>query len=245
MNAGTQRLCIWSGVVLIAAFGIGLLTAGFLPPPSPDQSAEQVAQIYLSDQNRIRAGMILILLGVPFMVPFVVVLGLQMWRAEGRVAPLALIQIVTGALGVFIIALPALFWAYAAFRPAERSAADLSQYHDMGWLTLVGAAGLVMMQNLSIGMCVFLQGERTVFPRWYGYLNIWAVLLFAPGFAVYCMHSGPFAWNGLITFWIPAATFFGWFIVTIWLLFAAVADDERKYLAATTSAAPAAAPAAV
>lgn len=237
MNAKTQRLCIWSGVVLLVAFGLGLLIAGFLPPPSPDQSADQVAQIYLADQNRIRAGMILILLGVPFMVPFVVVLGLQMWRAEGRVAPLALIQLITGGLGVFIIALPALFWAYAAFRPAERTPADLSQLHDMGWLTLVGAAGLVMMQNLSIGLCVFLQGERTVFPRWYGYLNIWAVLLFAPGFAVYCFHSGPFAWNGVITFWIPAATFFSWFGLTLWLLFKAVADDERAYKAGVANGA--------
>jgi hypothetical protein len=77
----TQRLCIWSGVVFAASLGTGLLIAGFLPPPSPSNSAELVAQTFGNDQNRIRAGMILMLVGAPFLVPFVVVLGLQMWRA--------------------------------------------------------------------------------------------------------------------------------------------------------------------
>jgi hypothetical protein len=47
-----------------------------------------------------------------------------------------------------------------------------------------------------------------------------------------CFHSGPFAWDGVVAFWIPVSTFFGWLLATVWLLIAAVADEEREYFSA-------------
>jgi len=39
---------------------------------------------------------------------------------------------------------------------------------------------------------------------------------------------GPFAWNGVLAWWIPLTMFFIWFVVMTVLLLRAIADDERQ-----------------
>jgi hypothetical protein len=66
-----------------------------------------------------------------------------------------------------------------------------------------------------------------VLPRWAGYLNLWTVPLLVPGFAVYVFRSGPLAWNGIFTWWVPVGAFGGWFIVMIALMFKAVTSEPQ------------------
>jgi len=35
---------------------------------------------------------------------------------------------------------------------------------------------------------------------------------------VICFKTGPFAWNGIIAFWIPLAIFGTWFFVMAWVM---------------------------
>jgi hypothetical protein len=52
-----------------------------------------------------------------------------------------------------------------------------------------------------------------VYPRWVGYFNIWIALLFIPGAFAFILKTGPFAWNGLLSFWLASGAFFSWLIV--------------------------------
>ena len=61
MDAGTQRLRAWSGLVLMGLFTLGFVVAGFLPPPALGTSAEQMRQVLI--ENRIRIGLVLLLFG--------------------------------------------------------------------------------------------------------------------------------------------------------------------------------------
>jgi len=81
--------------------------------------------------------------------------------------------------------------------------------NDAAWLSFIGAFAPAMMQSLVIGIAVIGDhSERPVFPRWVAYFNFWAALLFIP--AGSCSSPrGPFAWNGIFPFWIPAAVFGG------------------------------------
>jgi hypothetical protein len=51
--------------------------------------------------------------------------------------------------------------------------------------------------------------ENPIFPRWLGYFNLWAALIFTPGSFNVFFKDGPFAWNGVIAFYIP---------ITIWAI---------------------------
>ena len=60
---------------------------------------------------------------------------------------------------------------------------------------------------------------KPLFSRWLAYVDTWAAILFTPAIALPFFKSGPFAWNGLFVFWMPAVVFGAAFIVnTIWLL---------------------------
>jgi hypothetical protein len=54
---------------------------------------------------------------------------------------------------------------------------------------------------------------EVVFPRWTGYLSLWAGAL--EMFSALCVfwYRGPFSYNGLVTFWVPGASFFVWVFV--------------------------------
>jgi hypothetical protein len=54
---------------------------------------------------------------------------------------------------------------------------------------------------------------EVVFPRWTGYFSLWAgALELFSGMCVF-WYRGPFSYNGLVTFWVPGASFFVWVFV--------------------------------
>jgi hypothetical protein len=229
MSTATQRLCVWSGVVLLVLFGAGLLIAGFIPPPAPGLNADEIARLYLDNHTRIQIGMVVLLVGTTFWMPWQVVLTLQIRRMELGFGPLSLVNLTAGALGVIVVGLPPVLWLTAAFRPEARSAETIQVLHDVGCLIFVGMASFVLIQNLAIGVAVLRdRAQPRVLPRWAGYLNLWTVPLLAPGFAVYVFRGGPLAWNGIFTWWVPVGAFGGWFVVMLALMFKAVDAEARQ-----------------
>jgi len=40
--------------------------------------------------------------------------------------------------------------------------------------------------------------------------------------------DGPYAWNGLLAFWVPLTAYATWMLVSFWLLRQAIAHEERE-----------------
>jgi hypothetical protein len=89
--------------------------------------------------------------------------------------------------------------------------------NDFCWLIFVGMFSPAVLQAFVIGACI-LSDKRAdpVFPRWVGFANLWAAVLFLPGALLPFFKHGPFAWNGLIGFWLVATAFFAWYILMWW-----------------------------
>lgn len=188
--------------------------AGFFPPHLPSASAEEIAAIYQRDAFGIRLGMIVILVAGALFAPFVASIAAQMRRIEHRVTPvLSYTQLVAGTAGVLLFIIPAMIWTVAAYRP-ERSPEITQTLNDIGWMFFVMPFVLAFVQNLALGFAVISDKRpRPVFPRWLGYFNFWIALLFVPGCLITFFKTGPFAWNGVIAFWVPAAIFGPWFFI--------------------------------
>jgi hypothetical protein len=213
MNPSVQRQCLWCGLGMMGFVFMGLLFAHWFPPPSPHDSAATVSRAYSDHATGIRIGALLIGLGGTLLGPFAAVLSAQIRRIEGHGAPLAYLQLCMAALWIAGIIMPTLFWMGASFEPAGTDPGTIRALHAAGWLPFVAVVFPLMAVFLTVAVATFTDGRADpVFPRWVGYLNLWIALLLLPGVLVLFFRTGPFAWNGILTFWLAAGA------VTIWLV---------------------------
>jgi hypothetical protein len=230
MSARSQRLCAWCGPALAVVFFIGFwMIARFIPPPSPAQTAAETANMYRQHGFRIRLGMEITMWAGVLCTPWVIALGCQMKRIEGRWAPLALTQIGLGVLLPLEFIIPFYFFMTAAFRK-NRSDESIQMLNDLGWLPFDGLIFTLFGQCVVVGIAILSdKHEKPVFPRWAGYMSLWCgVLMLPPGLDVFFIR-GPLAWNGAISWWVLLVMFFVWLIGLTYVVLQAINDHEKEY----------------
>ncbi len=214
--------------------GIALVPlAGWLPPISPALEAGAVRDFFNAEANDIRLAAVLLMMGGGFFWPFGAAISNQMKRIEGyHHHPLADTQLATVAGTSLAIIIPAALWMVAAFRP-ERAPELVQLVNDLGWMLFIGTVPPAFIQVLAVAFCALTeQGPKRVFPRWFGFFNLWIATGFLVGEAVCFFHTGPFAWNGFAAFWMAATFFFGWILVTWWVVRRAILAQPEKLPAA-------------
>jgi hypothetical protein len=192
--------------------------AHYLPPPSPNAGASDIAALYQQNTGQIRLGMFLMMACSGLVAPFIAVIAVQMKRMEGGAGVLTYTQLSAGTVGILFLILPALVWTVAAFRP-ERDPNLILLLNDMGWIFFLMPFGTFTVQSLAIGLAILGGGGAAQpFPRWAGYFNLWVAVLFVPGGLLTFFKTGPFAWNGLFVFWVPLVVFLSWYLSMFVLL---------------------------
>lgn len=223
MNKTIERLCansIWLFVFALCVGWFGI--AGWMPLLSPDMSAQEIAAHYQDNASRIRFGATLMGIGTIFWWSFAGAIATQMKRIEGEHAPLTRIQMASSSGTVLIILIEAWLLLSLTFRTdIEPSAVRLTS--DFIWLTFVGFYPPGLMQNLVIGLCILTDRRADpIFPRWVGYANFWLAFLFLPGGYIAFFKTGPFAWDGILGFWVIAIAFFAWIFMMWWAVTRAI-----------------------
>lgn len=203
-----QLACAWSAVPMVLLLMTGLVAlAGFIPPIHPNDSAEEVARIYREDTDGIRFGIVMSFMSVVLLFPFGSAIAAQTRRIEGASPVLSYTQISSIGSSSIILVVPFIIWLTAAFRPT-RAASEIQLLNDLGWILFVPSVVAFMAWVFAVGVAILSDARaQPVYPRWVGYLNIFVGLSFVPAPLVPFFKTGPFAWNGLFTFYIPFATF--------------------------------------
>ena len=200
--------------------------AHFVPPPPPSWSAVEIAEFYAANTFGIRTGLLLMMAGAGFFIPFIALISAQMRRMEHTPPVLAYTQLLGGSMSVMIILVPIMLWTTAAFRP-ERDPEIIQMLNDAAWLIIAMTFAPGIMQNISIGLAVLWdKSARRVFPRWVAYVNFWMALGFLPAGLMTYFIEGPFAWNGLLAFWLPLVAFAIWFNVMFIALMTAIKEQK-------------------
>jgi len=229
VNDRTQRLCIWAGPLFCLLFAIGMVPlAQFIPPPEASDSAREIVELYTENTDRLRAGLVLMMIGAAFVAPWAAAITVQMKRIEGRHSPLAWTNLACGAVNVLVVLLPVMIMIAASFRP-ERDAETTQAFNDLAWILFVMNFAPVFVQQLAIGIAAFTDSAGKVFPRWVGYFNVWCAVLLLPAVLIPFFKTGPFAWHGIFEFWLAAVVFFGWVVVMTVVTLRAIglqADEE-------------------
>jgi len=225
-----QVFCAWCGPVFCVLLFVGWgLMAGFITPLiSPAHSAAQVAGAW-SDHHTLKLlGLTIAMFGIALTLPFYLGISAQMRRTELRLPLLSILQLAAGIIITAVLLIPMLVFVVGAFRPERGGALD-QLINDASYIMLILPWPPIMVQVFSMAAATFTdRRENPVFPRWFGYLNIWVGVLLVPANMIIFFKTGPFAWTGVIGFWMPAAVFGLWYFVVTYVLLKAIKQEEAE-----------------
>jgi hypothetical protein len=200
--------CIWSWpVCVVTFFGFFAVLAGFIPPPDPSWTAKEFAQFYADNRTGVRVGLLGAMFASALLLPFLTVVSHEMRRIEGPGALLAPIQYGGAVMLTLVFQIICLFWLLASFRP-EVEANTIRAFTDFGWFVWSMYIPTYMLQFLAMAIAGFMdKREHPLWPRWAAWFNLWVAIIGAGGVLAVFFKTGPFAYNGLIGFWLPVIIF--------------------------------------
>jgi len=230
-RADGETILLWTlpgvGILWICAF---LLFPGFVEPMSPTMSAEEVAAFYRDPENlpRIRYSMILFNWFAVGLIPILALIVLQIRRMAHRTPIFSYAIIACAAGGPTIFLMANLFWLTAAFRPMRDPQLTL-MFNDLAWVTFSSQVGFLIAQSVILALAIHLdRQERPVFGRWVAHFNLVVAVLLAPAAFAGAAMTGPFAWDGLLTFWVRNVAIGVWIVVMAVVLGRAIARQRAE-----------------
>jgi hypothetical protein len=203
---------IYSSGLFVFCIVVGLLLVAQVLPPWSQASAspEEIAAFYMDENLRKKIGLSIAMFGMPFIIAEFVLMGEIIRRAMGMPI-LASVQLACGIFGAAFTFLMITCWGLAAFRP-ERMPEITQALHDGAWLVGTWVASATLLQVISILIAVLRDPRpEPLFPRWFPYFNMIAIPLGLGACVVNIFTQGPFAYDGLLGFWLPYAVLFAWF----------------------------------
>ncbi len=224
VSASAQRALVWWALAFTAIYGAAFIfLMKMAPPPPPTLTPEQVAAFYAANAATERLGTAIAAWTSGFMVPLAVVIAVQLARLEKGVPIWAITELVGGIMMSIFLVLPPDFWGAAAFHP-DRLPAATAVINDLANLTLVTTDQYYMFQLVPIIVVALTTAARadSPFPRWFGYYTLFTGLIFEVGPLGFLFSGGPFAWNGVVVFWLPFIFFGLWIAVTSVLILRAI-----------------------
>ncbi|MCK9505637.1 MAG: hypothetical protein M0Q95_15830 [Porticoccaceae bacterium] len=186
-------------------------------------SSAEIAEMYIKNKTGIRVGMIFAMLAFGLIVPWALAIVEQTKLAAPEHPILAQIQVVCCGLSTFVGIMFAMVGSLASFRPDVLNPETTRLLNDFLWFWWLLPWPPFALWGIAIGVSIFLDRRtQPIYPRWAAYMTLWLVLCYIPGVLCLFFKSGPMAFNGLISWYIPTIAFFAWAVIMTKLTFSAV-----------------------
>lgn len=216
----SMRIGLWCNWIFVALTVVGWLgIAHFWAPAHADLSAEATKEWFTeTHRTGVLVGCTLFYIAAGLLTPGSIAMGLMLSRIEGR---LPLWSITTAVSGVFIsliIFFNCCAWIVAAYR--KEAGADVIQaWYDWAWFAFLLGWIYLTIEMVATAVVELLDKRPTpMVPRWFSWLTLAGAvsIFFAAGPAFF--KSGPFAYHGLLAFYLPVVVWGGYISITTWFL---------------------------
>jgi hypothetical protein len=222
MGLKAQQYLIWIG--LVGAFGYFCalwLLMGVIPPIAPTLNAKTVVEFYAEHNTRCRIGGVVAMAAAGFWLAYGAVISAQMVRHESGFPIWSVLQAMASTFGAIIFAIPVLFWYVAAYTVTRNPeiTATFNELAYLAFLTPIAAFTLQLLPLIVVCLASNRDGAYTAFPRWLAYLTVFMISAGDLPVLAVLFKTGPFAWNGIVGWWLPLAGFTVWVpAITVLLL---------------------------
>lgn len=229
INGTIAKVFVLTGVALVVAL---LVSQGFLmrfiPPPSPALSAEQLAQIFIDRKIAIRLGTLIQCVCYTFWLTWGMAITFFIRKMEKGMPMITYASTANVGGGYVFFLLMPITWAALAFRPEQMDPRFLQIMNDWVWFVFILSWPPFSIFMIFIATAIFRDHNvPAVYPRWVAFFNLWCAVLIMPAGLIEFFKTGPFAYDGLISFWFIYIVFFGWILVMTWATLKAIAVEQR------------------
>src|ERR1700757_200443 len=163
-------------------------------------------------------GLTLFYIAAGFLTPGSICMGIMLARIEGRWPLWSYIMAVCGVFISLIVFFNACAWMVSAYRK-ESDASVIQGFYDWAWFAfLLGWIYLAIEMFATAAVELMDQRPQPMVPRWLSWFTIAGGLtvFFAAGPAFF--KSGPFAYHGLLAFYLPVAIWGAYISLTTWYM---------------------------
>lgn len=231
-GAQSQTIILWWSFISLLIFGFAFCKLlGMVPPPPPSLTPAEVASFYTSNAFDIKLGAVIASVTSAFLIPFSVVVGLQLARIENGTPAWSVLAIAGGSLTCIFLVIPPILWGVAAFS-SSRSPELTALVNEIANISLVTTGQFYIFNTVPI-IYVGLTAKPdpyNPFPRWLCWFTAFMTVIGETGILSYLFKTGPFAWNGLFAFAIPFAAYFLWISIVYYCLFSALRRQAKAGL---------------
>jgi hypothetical protein len=229
VNTRNQLFAIHMVIPFVLCTVIGaFIMPGWLPPPDPNMSLDEVARTFNPGNHSMRLGAMLVAAGSATYIGLGCAINTQLKRAEGPFHCMANVQMLGAAIGVLAVQFPAYFWLAASYR--DTVSPEISAvFNNLAFFMIIGAFSPAVVQNVAIAVAILGADEdaQKPYPRWIAYANLWLAIALLPGAALPFFKEGPLTYRGVIGFWVVVVGFFAWVIMMWWWTVKAIKEHAR------------------
>lgn len=228
-NFALMRWMAWSGVFLVIGLVASYAIMGFLPPPAPSLSPEEIKQIFIERKIAIRIGTAILCIAFTFYLTWAMSIVLVIRRMELGMPVVAWTSIANAGGGYVLFLLQPITWAALAYRPEILEPWFLQIMNDWVWFSFILSWPPFAIFMIMIGIAILHdRSSPSIMPRWVAYLNFWSAMAISPAFLIAFMKTGPFTYAGAIDFWFVFGVFFGWMVFMTYYTLRAIRTFELK-----------------
>ncbi|MBB3604170.1 hypothetical protein FHT40_003831 [Mycolicibacterium sp. BK556] len=222
-----QWIAFWSVPFFFNLFGIVFVPLSWMMPPrSPSASTSQIVDFMQSHNLLIACAILTLSFGLAPVSNAVYLIQVK----RMSVSPVFRYSIMVGSMTGAIVGMlfPMFCFGLGAFRSGY-SASTLEMLYDFGYLAYIGSLGCFCVMWMSFGLAILLD-QNNILPKWLGYYTIWQYVTELIAAPVWIAKSGPFAWNGLMTFWFAMVLYVSWQIIVYVCIYRSIKKQPDEEL---------------
>lgn len=222
-----QWIAFWMVPLFFSLFGLVFVPLSWMMPPrSPSATQDEMVEFMQSPNLLIGCVVLILAFG---MAPVSNACYLNQIRRMS-VSPVLRYSLMAGATtGTIVGMVFAMFcFGLGAFRPGY-DPAIMAMLYDFGYLAFIGSLGCFCIMWLAFGLAIILD-QNNILPKWLGYYTVWQYVTELMAAPVWIAKNGPFAWNGLMTFWFAMALYVPWQFIVYICIYRAIKNQPEDEL---------------
>jgi hypothetical protein len=237
-NFASQRIALWCNLVFVALTAVGWLgIGGYINMAEANLGLEATKEFTTDDHKwQIIIGCTIFYIAAGLLTPGSIAFGVMLSKVEGRHPIWSFTTAVCGVFISLIIFFNCCAWILTAYRP-ELGADVIQAWNDWAWFAFLLGWIYLTIEMVGSGL-VELMDDRPepMIPRWLTWYT------FAGAVTIFCAagpaftKSGPFAYHGLLAFYVPVAIWGSYIALTTWFMLKELVRQQAAQSSVVTPA---------